>query len=154
MDQIKTGERIRALRQEKELTQEQLAERLGVSRRTVSRWETGSNLPDLDLLLELADLFAVDLRELLTGEGETARQIAAYSDEEKKRSSRRLNRLLLVGVAAACVSIPLAAFPAVSFLESFAQGCVLGVLLVGALMTSRWGEQIRAAKRRLLKREK
>ena len=65
MDQKKTGARIGALRREKGLTQEQLAERLGVSRRTVSRWETGSNLPDLDLLLELTDLFGVGLRELL-----------------------------------------------------------------------------------------
>ncbi|HIV86989.1 MAG TPA: helix-turn-helix domain-containing protein [Candidatus Pygmaiobacter gallistercoris] len=150
MDQKKTGARIGALRREKGLTQEQLAERLGVSRRTVSRWETGSNLPDLDLLLELADLFSVELRMLLTGEGETARQLADYAGEEKQRLRRRMNRLFLVGVATACLSLPLAAVtPA---LGDFAQGALLGILLVGALMTSRWGERIRAAKRRLLRR--
>lgn len=55
MDQIKIGAFLRELRKEKGLTQEQLAEEFNVSRRSVSRWETGSNLPDLDLLLELAD---------------------------------------------------------------------------------------------------
>ena len=44
MDQIKTGQLIRQLRREKGLTQEQLAEQLGVSRRSVSRWETGGSL--------------------------------------------------------------------------------------------------------------
>ena len=68
MDQIKIGNFIKALRREKGLTQEQLAERFGVARRTVSRWETGSNMPDLDILMEMSDFYAVDLRELLDGE--------------------------------------------------------------------------------------
>ena len=68
MDLQKIGVFLKELRKEKVLTQEQLAERLNVSRRTVSRWETGSNIPDLDLLIEMADLYEVDLRELLDGE--------------------------------------------------------------------------------------
>ena len=68
MDQKKVGGLLKALRRENNLTQEKLAERLGVSARTVSRWETGTNLPDLDALLELADLYCVDIRELLDGE--------------------------------------------------------------------------------------
>ena len=68
MDQIKIGKFFQELRKEKGFTQEQLAERLGVARRTISRWETGSNLPDLDILIELSDLYSVDLRELLDGE--------------------------------------------------------------------------------------
>ena len=62
MNQMKIGVFIKELRKEKALTQEQLAEIFGVSRRTVSRWETGSNLPDLDILIEMADYFKVDLR--------------------------------------------------------------------------------------------
>ena len=68
MDLVKIGRFLQELRKEKGLTQEQLAEQMGVARRTVSRWETGSNMPDLDILIELADLYAVDLRELLNGE--------------------------------------------------------------------------------------
>lgn len=50
MDQKKIGSFIKELRKEKNLTQEQLAEKFNVSRRTVSRWETGNNMPDLDIL--------------------------------------------------------------------------------------------------------
>ncbi len=68
MNQQKIGTFLKELRNEKNITQEQLAEKLGVSRRTVSRWETGSNMPDLDLLIVMADHYEVDLRELLDGE--------------------------------------------------------------------------------------
>ena len=54
MDQIRIGAFIKKLRNEKGLTQEQLSEQFSVSRRTVSRWETGSNMPDLDLLMVFA----------------------------------------------------------------------------------------------------
>jgi len=57
MDQNKVGNFIKELRKEKNLTQEQLAEHFNVARRTVSRWETGYNLPDLDILIEMSDLF-------------------------------------------------------------------------------------------------
>ena len=68
MDQKKIGAFLKALRAEKGLTQEQLAQQMQVSSRTVSRWETGSNLPDLSVLLTLADFYGVGLRELLDGE--------------------------------------------------------------------------------------
>ncbi len=48
MDQAKIGRFLSELRKEKKITQELLAEKLGIARRTVSRWETGSNLPDID----------------------------------------------------------------------------------------------------------
>ena len=60
MDQQKIGRFLKELRLEKEMTQEQLAEQVGVSRRTVSRWETGNNLPDLSVIVELADFYDVD----------------------------------------------------------------------------------------------
>ena len=59
MDQIKIGAFLKTLRREKNMTQEQLAEQLGVSSRTVSRWETGSNIPDISLLAELAEFYDV-----------------------------------------------------------------------------------------------
>ena len=57
MDQQKIGAFLKTLHKEKNLTQEDLADKMNVSRRTVSRWETGSNLPDLSILVELADLY-------------------------------------------------------------------------------------------------
>ena len=63
MNQIKIGEFLKELRKEKGLTQEELAEQFHVSRRSVSRWETGNNMPDLDTLIELSDYYEIDLRE-------------------------------------------------------------------------------------------
>ena len=68
MNQQKIGGFLKELRQKKQITQEQFAEQMGVSRRTVSRWETGNNLPDLSVLVELADYYNVDLNETLHGE--------------------------------------------------------------------------------------
>ena len=67
-DQQKIGAFLKELRKEKNLTQEKLAEKLNVTSRTVSRWETGVNLPDLSLLVELADFYGVDIREIIDGE--------------------------------------------------------------------------------------
>ena len=69
MDQIKIGSFLKELRKEKDLTQETLAERLGVSNRTISRWETGSNMPDIGMLVELAEFYSVSIRRSLTEKG-------------------------------------------------------------------------------------
>lgn len=94
MDQQKTGEFLKRLRKEKGLTQEQLAERFYVSSRTVSRWETGSNMPDVQTLIDLADFYDVDIRQIIDGErkGEnmdretkdTLKKVAAYATEKEK----------------------------------------------------------------------
>lgn len=166
MDQCKIGQLIRQLRREKRLTQEELAERFRVSVRTVSRWETGKNLPDLDLLIALTDFFEVDLRGLLQGERsdrrmdqemrETVRQVADYSGEEKRRLQKRLHLLLLIGTAASCVPVALsgieAVYPAAGFAAAFGQGASLGLLAVGALLTSRYAGTIYKTKQSLLRR--
>ena len=54
MNQKKIGLLLKELRKERNLTQEQLAEHFNISSRSVSRWETGNNLPDLDILIELS----------------------------------------------------------------------------------------------------
>ena len=63
------GERIKALRKERGMTQEELAERLSVTRQTVSKWEQGTTQPDLDRVLELGRLFGVSTDYLLDGGG-------------------------------------------------------------------------------------
>lgn len=68
MDHTKIGGLIRRLRQERGLTQRQLAERMNISDKTVSKWERGMGCPDLSLLPELSDIFHVGLDQLLTGE--------------------------------------------------------------------------------------
>ena len=116
MDLVKIGTFLQTLRKEKGLTQEQLAEQIGVARRTVSRWETGSNMPDLDVLIELSDFYEVDLREILNGERrsermdqelkETVLQVADYSRQDKTKLKRRMRWVvlgLLLILAAGCV---------------------------------------------------
>ena len=66
MDTKKIGAFLKQCRKEKNLTQEQLAEKFGVSARTVSRWETGINMPDLTILVQLAEYYDVEMRELLS----------------------------------------------------------------------------------------
>ena len=94
MNQQKTGEFLKHLRKEQGLTQEQLAEAFYVSSRTVSRWETGSNMPDLEILIELADFYHVNIREIIDGERkseimdnetkDTLKKVAEYAVEEKE----------------------------------------------------------------------
>ena len=85
MDLQRIGACLRDLRQEKGMTQERLAEQLNVSQRTVSRWETGSNMPDLDVLLQLADFYHVDLRALLNGE-----KLKKKMSEETKETVQKM----------------------------------------------------------------
>ena len=71
MDQIKTGKLIAELRREKGLTQEELGRKIGVSNKTVSRWENGNYMPDIEALRLLAKEFSVSMEELLDGETES-----------------------------------------------------------------------------------
>ena len=100
MNQRKIGEFLKQLRKEKGLTQEKLAEHFYVSSRSVSRWETGSNMPDVDLLIELADFYNVYIREIIDGERksesmdnetkDTLKKVAEYATEESNKRKERL----------------------------------------------------------------
>ena len=138
MDMQKIGACLKELRKGKALTQEQLAAQLNTSRRTVSRWETGSNLPDLDILLELADFYEVDLRALLNGEcvsgkmsaetKETVQEAADYSKVKYKGLKRLLIALVIVvGSAAALGLIVLMGVNAVKCTHNVAQTIRTGI---------------------------
>lgn len=68
MDQIKIGKFILNCRKEKGLTQEQLAEKLGVTSKSISRWENGNTMPDYSLLKDLCNELDINVNELLSGE--------------------------------------------------------------------------------------
>ena len=68
MNQIKIGKFIKALRTEKKMTQADLAEKLGVSNRAVSKWENGLNMPDVSLLRPICEIFDITINELLSAE--------------------------------------------------------------------------------------
>jgi len=82
MDQGKTGKFICAMRKQKGMTQEQLGESLGVTNKSVSRWETGKYMPDIDKLQALSAILGVSINELLAGERiEDAASFAKKADE-------------------------------------------------------------------------
>ena len=118
MDTKKIGAFLKQCRKEKNLTQEQLAEKFGVSSRTVSRWETGSNMPDLSILVELADYYDMDLKELLDGERsqpmnqemrETLDKVADYEEWVKQKALKAGNvafaSMFMICVAAIIVQL-------------------------------------------------
>lgn len=110
MDQKKVGLFLKTLRKEKNITQEVLAETLNVSSRTVSRWETGSNMPDISLLVELSEFYQVSIPEIIDGERnsekmnqetkDTARKMAEYSKNELHAKKQKITSafLLIFGV--------------------------------------------------------
>lgn len=161
MNQMKIAAFFKELRKEKGLTQEQLAEQFGVSRRSVSRWETGSSLPDIELFVEMADYYEVDLRELLDGERkkekmneelkETVLKVAEFGNEDKMKVTRRMNKLFVGGFAAAVIYVVLLFTDnAENFLSGLCLGIVFGMMIVGVIMTSKYASNIRECKMRLL----
>jgi len=154
IDQIKIGGFLRELRKEKELTQEQLAEKFGVSSRSVSRWENGNTMPELGILVELADYYKVDIKEIIDGERkseivekeekETLRKVADYAEVEKKLVVKRKCIVTFVGTLmfALCIMIGYIIFPKLpenSFLRS--DGLWLGIGVIGVVLL--WGIVIR-----------
>lgn len=158
MDQQKIGSFLKGLRQEKKLTQDQLAEHLSVSRRTVSRWETGSNLPDLSVLVELADFYNVDLTEIFHGERrnetmdaelkDTLLQAADYTRSIKEKIIRRMHLLFIIG----CISFifylsvlffgPEQTSAFFDFIKGMSLGIAFGMVVVGTIMTSKYADKI------------
>jgi len=120
MDQIKTGKLISALRKEKGLTQVQLADSLGISDKTVSKWERGAGLPDVSLMLPLCEALEISVNELLTGEKLTNAEYKAKAEvnimnlfEENKENKSRLLQAAVCGiitVIAVCALIIIASY--------------------------------------------
>ena len=164
MDQIKIGAFIRELRKEKDLTQEELAEHFNVARRTVSRWETGSNMPDLAILMEMTDFFRVDLRELFDGERksekmdkeleETVIKTAEYSNAEKSGMAKQTMLYFVVGIIALIVNqtLHLLDLPEtfwVGFSEGVSAGLTFFAMMMGILYVTGRLSKFREAKKRL-----
>lgn len=165
MDQQKIGMTLKQLRMEKRVTQQQLAENLGVSNRTISRWETGRNMPDFDLLLELAKYYNVGVEAILNGNPVTAEAeslsddvmhaVAVYTTEEKIAIRKRFHQLCWIGTLGMLCFL-LFDFMGLSerfpfdAIGGFGLGIALGMLIYGILMTSRYGKKIQEAKQKVI----
>ena len=81
MDMTKMGTFLQTLRKEQGLTQEQLGEKLHVSSKTISRWETGAYMVPVDMLLALSELYGVSMNELVAGERLTPEELPVKAEE-------------------------------------------------------------------------
>lgn len=168
MNLVRIGSFLKDLRKEKGITQEQLSEKLGVSSRTVSRWETGSNLPDLSILIELADLYNVDIRELIDGERKSENmeketkdilmKVADYADQENKRLKKKMMNLTAGVLFLLCI---VALLPNLGYqgrhyqnLADFTSGLTVAILLTNMLYLSGTLERIQKAKLRFFGKDK
>lgn len=106
MDQIKIGKFIAKCRKEKNLTQMQLAEKLGITDRAISKWETGKSLPDSSIMLELCQELGITVNDLLSGEVVTMsnydekleRNLILMVKEKEKADKQLLAMEIFIGV--------------------------------------------------------
>ncbi len=152
MDQVKIGGFLKALRNERGLTQEQIAEKLNVSERTISRWETGRNMPDIGILVELADFLDVSIPEIIDGERkneemdqkekESLLKVADYSENERNAIMKNVLVISITGLAALLlgllfVSLELEAInPLLMCIEGICFGLAVGALITGVFFAA------------------
>lgn len=117
MDQLKTGKFIAECRKEKKLTQAQLAEKLSITDRAVSKWETGKSMPDSSIMLELCKILGITVNELLSGEKVNMDSLEKRADENlialKRKDENNIARnvvisvlysiTLLIGIMVCCI---------------------------------------------------
>ena len=112
MNQTTIGSYIAQKRRAKNLTQEQLAEKLGVSNKTISKWENGKCMPDYSIIQKLCDALGVTLPELMDGEDAADNSVRVYDDaqildllrrtQELERQKGILYGLVLIVLGIAC----------------------------------------------------
>ena len=105
MNQEKIGKFISNCRKEKNITQSELAEKLNITNRTVSRWENGKNMPDYSILKDLCNILDIDINEFINGERLSKEEknnndidliLKEYYKMKKQRD--RLRSIIIVGV--------------------------------------------------------
>ena len=102
MNQEKIGKFISKCRKDKNITQEELAEKLSVSNKTISRWENGVNMPDYSVLKDLCNILDIDINELLSGEKnnkETIENLDMILKEyyKMKKQKEKLKKIIIIG---------------------------------------------------------
>lgn len=142
MNQLATGKFISQKRKEKSLTQEQLAEKLGVSNKTVSKWETGKCMPDYSVVKTLCDELEITVAELMDGEKSEEKSVRTYDEEQimdllKKTQNLEKQKELLYGILLIVMGIALQALSHTlggSNVKDFFSGLLLGISIAEMLV--------------------
>ncbi len=137
MNQLIIGNFVARKRKEKNLTQEQLAEKLGISNKTVSKWETGKCMPDYSIIQLLCKELDITLSELIDGEDTAPNSIRTYDEDQmldliKRTQLLENQRMSLYGIIMVAMGVALLALSfnvGGSKIEDFISGVVLGIAL-------------------------
>ena len=149
MNQITIGNFIEKKRKEQNLTQAQLAEKLGVSNKTVSKWENGKCMPDYGVIQPLCTELGVTVSELMDGEEQAPDSIRAYDDEQildllKRTQALESQRetlvgilLIVMGMALGAMSFTLGGSDVKDFFSGLMMGLSCATMLVGVFVAVR-----------------
>ena len=149
MNQIAIGNFIEKKRKEQNLTQAQLAEKLGVSNKTVSKWENGKCMPDYGVIQPLCTELGVTVSELMDGEEQAQDSIRAYDDEQildliKRTQALESQRetlvgilLIVMGMALGAMSFTLGGSDVKDFFSGLMMGLSCGSMLAGIFVAVR-----------------
>ena len=149
MNQIAIGNFIEKKRKGQNLTQAQLAEKLGVSNKTVSKWENGKCMPDYGVIQPLCTELGVTVSELMDGEEQAPDSIRAYDDEQildllKRTQALESQRetlvgilLIVMGMALGAMSFTLGGSNVKDFFSGLMMGLSCATMLVGVFVAVR-----------------
>lgn len=149
MNQLTTGKFISKKRKEKNMTQEQLAEKLRVSNKTISKWETGKCMPDYGIVKSLCEELEITIAELMDGEESEEKSVRAYDDaqimdllrrtQELKKQKNLLYGILLIvmGIALQVLSYTFGGSNVKDFFSGLLLGISVGEMLVGVYILGR-----------------
>lgn len=150
MDQEKIGEFIRELRKENNMTQEQLAEKMGVTDKSISRWENGRTMPDISMLGILANELNCTVPELLNGRKmtkeelielkETIDNLIEYESSQQIKNDRKTNKYNIVGFIALTLAVFNNAFGYLNYIFTpnvveMVQGALYGICICANMIS-------------------
>ena len=144
MDQVKIGKFIAKCRKEVNLTQMQLAEKLNITDRAVSKWETGKSMPDSSIMLELCDILKITVNDLLNGEvvamenynKEMEKQLLEVIKQKQESDKRLLKFEILLGVVAVLPIIVAIIITSIVPMEEWKGGLLVGLSLLPLLIAT------------------
>ena len=136
MDTIKIGQFIKSLRKENSLTQREVAERLNVSEKTVSKWETGNGMPEVSIMLPLFKLFGISINELLSGERLDEKQYVEKAEENMAMLiDKTTPRKKIVISTISCVLVILSSLALILISALFVTQIWLKFVVIGIALT-------------------
>ena len=144
MDLVKIGKFIASCRKKQKLTQEQLAEKLGITAKAVSKWETGKGLPDASIMKDLCNILKITVNELLSGElidktnyDERAEENFFVMLKQKEKYDKKLLRIEIIMVVIAILPLLISTtIVSLVSLDEWIAGIIVGTSLIPLLIVN------------------